>query len=350
MSAGAGDGFRPVVDCVPVMIWRAGLDGAFDYVNAQWLRFTGRLLERELGRGWLDAVHPEDRARRAALFAEAVQAGRGFEAEYRLRRHDGAWRWVLDRGCPCEEQDGTVLGFVGSCTDVTERREAEDGRRRDVAEKEALLLEVHHRTRNTLQAVIGLLNLQGATISDPEARARFGETVQRVRALGLTQDTAYQTPDFARVELGPLVERLAAGLKLHHGRPDVAVEVDLGYLSLPLEPAVPMGLLLNELISHALRGASPGERAGLIRVSAEARPDGRLAVSISEAGAGASGAGRAADAAPQARPEGAGGLGLKLARILAAQLRAEIEVPAGSGGRCVVVLPAGPDEAAREPR
>lgn len=330
MAAGAGgdDRFRLLADHAPVMIWRADADLARTFLNAQWLRFTGRPAESELGHGWLDGVHPDDRRRCAEVAGAALAGRRPYEVEFRLRRHDGAWRWVLDQGRPCTIEGGTFEGYFGSCIDITERREAEERSRREVAEKEALLLEVHHRTRNTLQTVIGLLNLQAANTRDLATRALLGETVQRVRALGLTQDAAYQTQDYARVELGPMVERLVAGLKLHHDRPDIAVEIDLGYTSLSLEAAVPLGLLLNELIANALRHAYPPGEAGTVRVAAERRGDGRLAIVVADGGTG--------------MPEGVerrGGLGLKLARILAGQLRAELETASGPGTRHAVVLP-----------
>ncbi|WP_207485980.1 sensor histidine kinase [Arenibaculum pallidiluteum] len=325
---GGDDRFRLLADHAPVMIWQAGPDLGRIFLNAQWLRFTGRPAEDEVGLGWTDGIHPDDAPRVTAVMASALAARDSFEVEYRLRRHDGAWRWILDHGCPCVLEGGVFEGYCGSAHDVTERREAEERARREVAEKEALLLEVHHRTRNTLQTVIGLLNLQAANTSDPDARALLGETVQRVQALGLTQDTAYQTQDYTRVELGPLVERIASGLKLHHDRPDVSVLVDLGYACLPLEAAVPLGLLLNELIANALRHAYPAGQAGTIRVTALPRADGRLAVSVEDEGRGL-----------PPETEVRGGLGLKLARILAGQLRAELDVRSGPGVRFSVVLP-----------
>ncbi len=120
----SGDAWRQVVEQAPVMIWRAGgLDGC-DYFNATWLRFTGRAPAQELRWGWLDGVHADDAERCRRAHEEALRAGRAFEVEYRLRRADGAYRWVLARGAPAVG-DEAPAGFVGSCTDITDLRASE---------------------------------------------------------------------------------------------------------------------------------------------------------------------------------------------------------------------------------
>jgi PAS domain S-box-containing protein len=125
----AAEHFRLMADCAPVMIWVAGPDGRNVYFNRPWLSFTGRALEAELGHGWREGLHPEDAARRARAYAEALASLRPFEVEYRLRRHDGEYRWLLDKGVPLVT-DGRLSGFVGSCLDITDRMRAEQEARR----------------------------------------------------------------------------------------------------------------------------------------------------------------------------------------------------------------------------
>ncbi|HET6765440.1 MAG TPA: PAS domain S-box protein, partial [Longimicrobiaceae bacterium] len=118
--------FRSLADTAPVLVWTADPEGAYDFFNQPWLDFTGRAVEEELGEGWTAGVHPDDLRRRQAVFRQAVQARRPFRLEYRLRRADGEYRWVLDTGVPRMLPDGTFAGYVGSCIDITERREAEE--------------------------------------------------------------------------------------------------------------------------------------------------------------------------------------------------------------------------------
>jgi PAS domain S-box-containing protein len=117
--------FRNMADTAPVMIWVTDLDTRCTYVNKQWLDFTGRTHEQELGEGWMQSVHPEDCDGLLERFTRSFGARRPFEMEYRLRRHDGEYRWVYDSGIPRFSSDGTFLGYIGSAIDITERKESE---------------------------------------------------------------------------------------------------------------------------------------------------------------------------------------------------------------------------------
>ncbi len=114
--------YRALVEHAPAMIWRAAPDAKHDYFNASWLAFTGRALHQELGIGWTEGVHPDDVDRCRARYLDCFARHERFEVEFRLRRHDGAYRHVIDHGAPYEAADGSFAGFVGSCMDVDDRR------------------------------------------------------------------------------------------------------------------------------------------------------------------------------------------------------------------------------------
>lgn len=117
--------FRLTADAAPVMIWIAGADGRWSWFNKPWLEFVGRPMEQQLGRGWCENIHPDDAARCEQIHAKAFAARTPFSMEYRLRRHDGEYRWVLDHGTPLESPEGQFNGFIGSCLDITGRKLAE---------------------------------------------------------------------------------------------------------------------------------------------------------------------------------------------------------------------------------
>jgi PAS domain S-box-containing protein len=102
-----------------VMIWGSGPDMSFTYFSESWLAFTGRTLEEELGDGWAEGVHPDDLARCLDVFRSAFAARRAFQMQYRLRRFDGEYRWILDIGTPQWDSEGRFRGYIGSCVDVT---------------------------------------------------------------------------------------------------------------------------------------------------------------------------------------------------------------------------------------
>jgi two-component system, LuxR family, sensor kinase FixL len=117
--------FRTVANTAPVMIWMSGTDKLCTFFNKGWLDFTGRTSEQELGNGWAEGVHREDFNRCLEVYANSFDARQPFTMEYRLRRSDGEYRWILDSGTPRFASDGAFLGFIGSCIDISERKLAE---------------------------------------------------------------------------------------------------------------------------------------------------------------------------------------------------------------------------------
>jgi PAS domain S-box-containing protein len=112
--------FRSMADCAPVLIWVAGLDKLCNFFNKVWLDFTGRTLDQEMGNGWAEGVHPDDFEHCLDIYVTSFDARQAFSMEYRLRRFDGEYRWILDNGVPRFDQQGVFLGYIGSCIDITE--------------------------------------------------------------------------------------------------------------------------------------------------------------------------------------------------------------------------------------
>jgi PAS domain S-box-containing protein len=138
--------FRLIANTAPVMIWMSGTDKLCNYFNRPWLEFTGRSLKSQLGDGWASGVHPEDASKCVQTYTEAFDQHRSFDMQYRLRRHDGQYRWVLDIGVPRFNPDGSFAGYIGSCIDITERKQvgetmASIGRR---------LIEAHEEERTRI--------------------------------------------------------------------------------------------------------------------------------------------------------------------------------------------------------
>jgi PAS domain S-box-containing protein len=158
--------FRTVANAAPVMIWMSGPDKLCTFFNKGWLEFTGRSLEQELGNGWAEGVHPDDLQRCLKTYTEAFDARQPFVMRYRLRRHDGEYRWVSDNGVPRYDGQKNFAGYIGSCIDITES-----------LSKEESLREFEERVTLAAQAAhLGVWELDTATnemwMSD-SARALF---------------------------------------------------------------------------------------------------------------------------------------------------------------------------------
>jgi PAS domain S-box-containing protein len=151
-----------------VLIWRSGTDALCDYFNETWLAFTGHSLEHEIGNGWAEGVHPDDVKRCVEFYFDHFHRRASFEMEYRLRRHDGVYRWVVDRGTPYLARDGAFRGFIGSCVDVDDRRRAETEREEYHEETLTLYRELHEREAKIRRLVDS--NIGGIVFSDRESR------------------------------------------------------------------------------------------------------------------------------------------------------------------------------------
>lgn len=136
--------FRHMTDAAPMLVWMSGVDRLCNYFNQAWLDYTGRTSEQEMGFGWAEGIHPNDFQRCIETYTTAFGARQPFEMEYRLRRRDGNYRWLFDLGVPRFTPTGDFLGYIGSCFEIHDRKQAEADTRRI---NEILELRVQERTR-----------------------------------------------------------------------------------------------------------------------------------------------------------------------------------------------------------
>jgi PAS domain S-box-containing protein len=193
--------FRTMADTTPVMLWLSDADGLYSFFNQSWLDFTGRGMEQEVGYGWADNVHPDDLRRCLDTYMSALKARKSFSVEYHLRRFDGEYRWVLNRGVPRFTKDGEFVGFAGSCIDIADRKRAEEA-----SQSLAAIVE------SSQDAIIGKL-LDGKIVSwNASAQRIYGYTADEVKG----KDISILYPDDRRDELADILERLKRGESIPH--------------------------------------------------------------------------------------------------------------------------------------
>jgi PAS domain S-box-containing protein len=298
--------FRLVSDSAPVMIWMSGTDKLCTYFNKPWLDFAGRSIDQELGNGWTDGVDSEDLQRCLDTYIQAFDRREAFRMEYRLRRHDGEYRWVSDIGVPRFNPDGSFAGYIGSCIDITEQKRAEEQLRhaqedlarvtRVVAMGE-LAAAIAHEVNQPLTAIVtnanfSLRQLEDAIPHPGELRAAITEIVSdgtrasavisRIRGL-----LAKATPRTTDLDINQIIQEVNILMHNEFTRNHVLLRTDLA-ADLPLVPgdAVELQQVLINLIMNAieaLRTSTDGRREILIR-SAQ-NPDGVL-IQVQDSGPG----------------------------------------------------------------
>jgi PAS domain S-box-containing protein len=185
--------FRIMADSAPVFVWMSGEDRLCDWFNRPWLEFRGRTLEEEVGHGWEEGIHPDDLDGCWDAFYSVYETRREFTVEYRLRRHDGEYRWMLTRGVPRFGPDGGLVGYIGSVIDIHDRRRSEQERlllmdemRQAWKEAEAasrskdeFLAVVSHELRTPLNAILGWAQILELTPDDGEKQRRGLQAIHR---------------------------------------------------------------------------------------------------------------------------------------------------------------------------
>jgi PAS domain S-box-containing protein len=324
-----------MADCAPVLIWRTGPDGRCDYFNRTWLEFTGRTMAQELGFGWTEGVHPEDRERCLAVYWRGFQDRAPFSMEYRLRRNDGHYRWIVDNGTPFEAETGEFAGFIGCGTDVHETLTSRDAlarvleaERRAARDKEELLGELQHRVRNTVQMIASMLSIQSRQAASEDAAALLTRSAARVRTMGQVQDRLFRRSTLGAVELGPYLTELAEQAFSSAQQGGLRLQCTTDGLETRTALAAPLGFIVSELVGNAVQHAFPRREAGIVTLGLT-----RVGADEAELVVADDGIGLPGGAWPPAMPPRDDRIGMTLLLALARQAKAAISVEREGGTR-----------------
>jgi PAS domain S-box-containing protein len=316
--------FRTLAEAMPHLFWQTDARGEPEYVNARWQAMTGLGLEETRGGGWMAALHPDDVVPLAAAWGRALAQGGECDADLRILCANGEYRWHRLRAAPVHDAAGVLRHWVGTCSDIEERHQAEARLHQALAAQDALVREAEHRIRNGLQLVASLLRLQAGRVAEPAARDALEAATIRVQAVAEAHRALQLGPDLRSLRLADMLRELAAGATTHHPGADIRVEAP-AELILDADRAIPLALALSELVATALRqGAGAQGGMGAVRLSARIAED-ALLLEVSGPGT--------------ARPFGADqGLGATMIRALAKQVGAVLTSGEEAGGRVWAAL------------
>ena len=324
--------FRSVFEQSPSGMMIADQDGRLLRVNSAFRAMLGRS-EEELRSATLpELTHPDD-LEPTVENAHKLLAG---ELLYyimgkRYLRPDGRIVWASVSTGLVRDEDGKPLCFVGQIQDITRQRHDQELIRSSLAEKELLLSEIHHRVKNNLQIIASLLYLQSQYPMEPASAGLFLESRERVIAMALVHERIYRSDNLAAVDFAEYVRELAA-LLLESYRvtgPSVKVELDLEPMNLPVDDAVRCGLIVNELVSNALKHAFPTGTSGTLGLRASSS-GGRIGLEVVDDGVGIS---------PDLTPEQTKTFGLRMVASMVSHLGGTFEIDRSRGTTFRVTIP-----------
>jgi len=232
-------------------------------------RHLGYKPEELVGKSFLEVplLSPEFLTQAAAAGMRVLNGEMIEDYRYELIAKDGTHRTAAVTGSPIY-QDSKVTSGISVARDITERVQAENRLRASLQEKEVLLKEIHHRVKNNLQIISSLLNLQAVHLQDPSLQAQYQDSQDRIRSMALIHERLYRSDDLAQIDFGSYLRDLTGSLAQTYQsqRQGITLNVSTDTVFLDIDTAMPCGLLVNELVSNALKHAFPSGRNGTVSV------------------------------------------------------------------------------------
>jgi PAS domain S-box-containing protein len=326
--------FRGLLESAPDGMIVVDGDGQIVIVNSQTERIFGYDREELIGQE-IEVLVPDRyreihvRHRHGYFRMPKTRPMGGASSSLTGRRRDGTEFPVEISLSPMQIEEG--LWVTAAIRDISDRKMVENKLRESLKEKEVLLKEVHHRVKNNLQIVSSMLNLQLDRLTDRQAVASFMESQNRVRSIALFHEKLYQSRDLARIDVGEYLRGVVTGLFATYGADpgNVSLRVEAEDVPLDVDGAISCGLIVNELVSNALKYAFPDGRRGEVRVGLR-REGSDVVLEVVDDGTGLP---------ADLDLDDPGTLGLKLVSILAEQVRGTIEVRRSPGTRFLIHFP-----------
>ncbi|MBI5586107.1 MAG: PAS domain S-box protein [Deltaproteobacteria bacterium] len=332
--------YRLLAENASDVIWTVDLGMQLTYISPSVTRLLGYTVEEAKSRTMpeaftpasLEAIQQKFREVMARETAGQSDLNQSLILEIEMNHKDGTVVQAEGNFNLLRDARGKPTGIIAIVRNIADRKQAEEALRASLLEKEVLLQEIHHRVKNNLQVAGSLLNLQSNRVKDPEVKAALQESRLRIQAMAMIHETLYRGPNLAAIDLPTYLQHLAQYLRgAFRGNVRVKMEVVSGVISLNLDQAMYCGLIVNELVTNALKHAFPAGREGIVRIEARVAGDGEVEVTVSDNGVGLP---------AELDFSRLSSLGLRLVQGLTErQLRGRLEIKRGAGAAFTVRWP-----------
>lgn len=277
---------------------------------------------------FLNMVHLDDRDRIDSAIENALQQKQGYDLQFRIRRRNGELRYIHGRG---QYSNGSRERLAGTMLDITEQKQFEDALQQSLQEKEVLLREIHHRVKNNLYVISCLLNMQAEIVQEKTASAALRESERRVMAMASIHESLYGYNRLDRINFSEYAQTLVQNLLESYVQSGAEIEgkFSLAPIELDIEQAIPCGLILNELVTNALKYAYPHQASGSISVTFQQIADQKVSLSVADNGPGLP---------AEFDWNGSKSLGITIIKLLTKQLGGTLQIESSDTGATFMLV------------
>ncbi|MBN1534135.1 MAG: PAS domain S-box protein [Spirochaetes bacterium] len=332
--------YRLIADNTADIIWVMGMDFKMTFISPSVLHVRGYTVEEAMAQTIDQVLTPESLELAMKALQEEMELERTGTADRNRTRtlvleeyhKEGRTVWLENSLSFMRDENGEIVEILGVCRDVSARKTAEEQIKSLLKEKELLLREVHHRIKNNMLTISSLLELQMGSVEDGTASAVLRDARGRIQSMMVIYDMLYRSSDFRKISmkqyLSDLMEDIAATYTVDHQR--IRIRREIADASLDTRISFPLGIIVNELVSNALKYAFPGDRPGRITVRFQLPGEGRAVLTVEDNGIGL----------PASLDlQNPGGFGLSLVQILVQQVHGTMSIERRKGSAFIIEFP-----------